>query len=60
MILLFTFITIIIFIDHYFFQLCVYGYNDKQHLFLGNIIEKMITFEVDSHRFDILKENVSF
>uniref|UniRef100_A0A8C1TNZ3 Insulin-degrading enzyme n=1 Tax=Cyprinus carpio TaxID=7962 RepID=A0A8C1TNZ3_CYPCA len=36
--------------------LSVKGYNDKQHILLKKIIEKMATFEVDEKRFDIIKE----
>lgn len=39
-------------------QLSVKGYNDKQHILLKKIIEKMATFEVDEKRFDIIKEAV--
>lgn len=40
-------------------QLSVKGYNDKQHILLKKIIEKMATFEIDEKRFDIIKEAVS-
>ncbi|XP_029031759.1 insulin-degrading enzyme isoform X2 [Betta splendens] len=36
--------------------LSVKGYNDKQHILLRKIIEKMATFEIDERRFDIIKE----
>ncbi|XP_056616513.1 insulin-degrading enzyme isoform X2 [Triplophysa dalaica] len=36
--------------------LSVKGYNDKQHILLKKIIEKMTTFEIDEKRFDIIKE----
>ncbi|XP_064174162.1 insulin-degrading enzyme isoform X1 [Anguilla rostrata] len=36
--------------------LSVKGYNDKQHILLKKIIEKMATFEIDEKRFDIIKE----
>lgn len=36
------------------------GYNDKQHILLKKIIEKMATFEIDERRFEIIKEAVSF
>ncbi|XP_044152189.1 insulin-degrading enzyme isoform X2 [Bufo gargarizans] len=36
--------------------LCVKGYNDKQHILLKKIIEKMATFEIDEKRFEIIKE----
>uniref|UniRef100_A0AAV2JN19 RRM domain-containing protein n=1 Tax=Knipowitschia caucasica TaxID=637954 RepID=A0AAV2JN19_KNICA len=36
--------------------LSVKGYNDKQHILLKKIIEKMATFEIDERRFDIIKE----
>ena len=39
-------------------QLSVKGYNDKQHILLKKIIEKMATFEIDERRFDIIKEAV--
>lgn len=40
-------------------QLSVKGYNDKQHILLRKIIEKMATFDIDEKRFDIIKEAVS-
>lgn len=40
-------------------QLSVKGYNDKQHILLKKIIEKMAAFEIDEKRFDIIKEAVS-
>lgn len=40
-------------------QLTVKGYNDKQHILLKKIVEKMATFEIDEKRFDIIKEAVS-
>lgn len=36
------------------------GYNDKQHILLKKIIEKMATFEIDEKRFEIIKEAVSY
>uniref|UniRef100_A0A8C5DFS1 Insulin-degrading enzyme n=1 Tax=Gouania willdenowi TaxID=441366 RepID=A0A8C5DFS1_GOUWI len=36
--------------------LSVKGYNDKQHILLKKIIEKMATFEIDERRFEIIKE----
>ncbi|XP_051946151.1 insulin-degrading enzyme-like isoform X2 [Xyrauchen texanus] len=36
--------------------LSVKGYNDKQHILLKKIIEKMAMFEIDEKRFDIIKE----
>ncbi|XP_067276926.1 insulin-degrading enzyme isoform X2 [Pseudorasbora parva] len=36
--------------------LSVKGYNDKQHILLKKIMEKMATFEIDEKRFDIIKE----
>ncbi|XP_029690970.1 insulin-degrading enzyme isoform X2 [Takifugu rubripes] len=36
--------------------LSVKGYNDKQHIILKKIVEKMATFEIDEKRFDIIKE----
>ncbi|XP_062256437.1 insulin-degrading enzyme isoform X2 [Platichthys flesus] len=36
--------------------LSVKGYNDKQHILLKKIIEKMANFEIDERRFDIIKE----
>ncbi|XP_066457093.1 insulin-degrading enzyme isoform X2 [Eleutherodactylus coqui] len=36
--------------------LSVKGYNDKQHILLKKIIEKMVTFEIDEKRFEIIKE----
>uniref|UniRef100_A0A8C3CB21 Insulin degrading enzyme n=1 Tax=Cairina moschata TaxID=8855 RepID=A0A8C3CB21_CAIMO len=37
-------------------KLSVKGYNDKQHILLKKIIEKMATFEIDEKRFEIIKE----
>ncbi|XP_005991607.1 insulin-degrading enzyme isoform X2 [Latimeria chalumnae] len=36
--------------------LSVKGYNDKQHILLKKIIEKMAAFEIDEKRFEIIKE----
>ncbi|XP_023021581.1 insulin degrading metalloproteinase isoform X2 [Leptinotarsa decemlineata] len=33
------------------------GYNNKQHILLAKIMEKLTNFKVDSKRFNILKEN---
>lgn len=41
-------------------QLSVKGYNDKQHIILKKIMEKMVTFEIDDKRFEIIKEAVSW
>uniref|UniRef100_A0AAZ3RRR4 Insulin-degrading enzyme n=1 Tax=Oncorhynchus tshawytscha TaxID=74940 RepID=A0AAZ3RRR4_ONCTS len=40
----------------YGMYLSVKGYNDKQHILLKKIIEKMAAFEIDEKRFDIIKE----
>ncbi|XP_008320371.2 insulin-degrading enzyme isoform X1 [Cynoglossus semilaevis] len=40
----------------YGMYLSVKGYNDKQHILLRKIIEKMASFEIDEKRFDIIKE----
>uniref|UniRef100_A0A3Q2FJJ0 Insulin-degrading enzyme n=1 Tax=Cyprinodon variegatus TaxID=28743 RepID=A0A3Q2FJJ0_CYPVA len=40
----------------YGMYLTVKGYNDKSHILLKKIIEKMATFEIDEKRFDIIKE----
>ncbi|XP_059803576.1 insulin-degrading enzyme isoform X1 [Hypanus sabinus] len=40
----------------YGMYLSVKGYNDKQHIILKKIIEKMATFEIDEKRFEIIKE----
>ncbi|XP_056465442.1 insulin-degrading enzyme isoform X1 [Gadus chalcogrammus] len=40
----------------YGMYLSVKGYNDKQHILLQKIVEKMTTFEIDEKRFDIIKE----
>ncbi|KAM4032052.1 insulin-degrading enzyme isoform 1-T1 [Anomaloglossus baeobatrachus] len=40
----------------YGMYLSVKGYNDKQHILLRKIIEKMATFEIDEKRFEIIKE----
>ncbi len=41
-------------------QLSVKGYNDKQHILLKKIIEKIASFEIDEKRFDIMKEAVRY
>ncbi|KPM06648.1 insulin-degrading enzyme-like protein [Sarcoptes scabiei] len=33
-----------------------YGYNQKMEVFFQNILDKLVNFEVDSERFEILKE----
>ncbi|XP_063818112.1 insulin-degrading enzyme isoform X1 [Pseudophryne corroboree] len=40
----------------YGMYLSVKGYNDKQHILLKKIIEKMATFQIDEKRFEINKE----
>ncbi|XP_068597613.1 insulin-degrading enzyme [Brachionichthys hirsutus] len=40
----------------YGMYLSVRGYNDKQHILLKRIIEKMATFEIDEKRFDAIKD----
>ncbi|XP_043912628.1 insulin-degrading enzyme isoform X1 [Protopterus annectens] len=40
----------------YGMYLSVKGYNDKQHILLKKIVEKMATFEIDEKRFEIIKE----
>uniref|UniRef100_A0A8C7Z5M7 Insulin-degrading enzyme n=1 Tax=Oryzias sinensis TaxID=183150 RepID=A0A8C7Z5M7_9TELE len=37
-------------------NLSVKGYNDKQHILLKKIVEKMASFEINERRFDIIKE----
>lgn len=54
-----TFCVWVMFFSHCLPQLSVKGYNDKQHILLKKIIEKMATFEIDEKRFDIIKEAVS-
>ncbi|KAK2166408.1 hypothetical protein LSH36_39g02052 [Paralvinella palmiformis] len=41
----------------YGLTLSLKGYNDKQHILLQKVIEKMTSFKIDGQRFDILKEN---
>lgn len=41
------------------FQLSVGGYNDKQDTFMLKILQRMTNFDVDSRRFEILKEKAS-
>lgn len=41
------------------FQLLVKGYNDKLHVLLEKIMERMTSFQVDPKRFEILKDAVS-
>lgn len=33
------------------------GYNDKQHVLLQKIMDKMVNFKIDPKRFEIVKEN---
>uniref|UniRef100_A0A1W7RAD0 Insulin-degrading enzyme n=1 Tax=Hadrurus spadix TaxID=141984 RepID=A0A1W7RAD0_9SCOR len=37
--------------------LTVKGYNDKQHVLLGKIMDKLTSFNIDPKRFEILKES---
>ncbi|WAR20847.1 IDE-like protein [Mya arenaria] len=37
-------------------QLSVKGYNDKLDVLLMRVLEKMVTFEIDPKRYDIIKE----
>ncbi|KAL3284944.1 hypothetical protein HHI36_019075 [Cryptolaemus montrouzieri] len=37
--------------------LAIGGYNDKQHIFLEKVIERLTAFKVDPKRFEIYKEN---
>ncbi|CAL7937409.1 unnamed protein product [Xylocopa violacea] len=41
----------------YGMTLAVGGYDDKQHVLLDKIIDKMVNFKVDPKRFEIWKEN---
>ena len=43
----------------YVVQVSVKGYNDKLHILLQKIVDKMCTYELEPQRFDILKEEVS-
>lgn len=36
--------------------LSIRGYNDKQHVLLSKIMDKLTNFDIDQQRFDILKE----
>lgn len=51
-------------IDHdycfvvFLWQLSVKGYNDKQHVMLQKLMDKITAFDIDSKRFDILLEKV--
>ena len=36
------------------------GFNDKMGVFLNSFFEKLTSFKVDSQRFSLLKESVSF
>lgn len=40
-------------------QLGISGYNNKLHVLLDKIMEKMTNFKIDPKRYEILKENVS-
>jgi insulysin len=33
------------------------GYNDKMHILLQKVIEKMTSFQIDAQRFELLKDN---
>lgn len=46
-----------IIITKYGLLLAVGGYNDKQHVLLDKVLERMTNFKVDPQRFAILKEN---
>ncbi|XP_024120451.1 insulin-degrading enzyme [Oryzias melastigma] len=39
--------------------LSVRGYNDKQHVLLQKIIEKLVSFQISQTRFDIIKDEYS-
>lgn len=39
--------------------LSIKGYNDKQHVLLSKIMDKLTKFQIDEQRFKILKEAVS-
>lgn len=41
-------------------QLAVGGYNNKQHVLLQKIMDKLTDFKIDPKRFYICKENVSY
>lgn len=42
-----------------FAQLTISGYNDKQGVLLDKILERMTNFQINSKRFELLKEIVS-
>ncbi len=39
--------------------LTVSGFNDKIHVLLNDVLEKMISFKVDPQRFILIKEKVT-
>lgn len=41
-----------------YFQLAIGGYNNKQHILLQKIMEKLTHFKIDPKRFAICKDNV--
>jgi len=43
-----------------FKQLSVKGYNDKQHVMLQKLMDKITSFDIDPKRFDILLEKVNY
>ena len=57
----FSYIQLCKLLDHFLvlFQLNLQGYNDKQHILLQKVLDKMTSFEIDPQRFNILLENVS-
>jgi len=40
-------------------QFSIKGYNDKQHILLQKLMDKMMMLEIDEKRFAILLERVS-
>ena len=40
-------------------QFSIKGYNDKQHILLRKLVDRMMALDIDEKRFDILLERVS-
>jgi len=40
-------------------QFTIRGYNDKQHILLQKLMDKMMTLEINEQRFEILMEKVT-
>ncbi|XP_076655297.1 insulin degrading metalloproteinase isoform X2 [Halictus rubicundus] len=43
--------------NHYGITIVIRGYDDKQHVLLEEILNKVVNFKVDPRRFEVLKES---